>query len=204
MKIPPSMNLKSSGSYCLTCGQAAVSWRYDSGRKVALCTNCGILSERALVIDSALSCWIDKDGEYWHETAGVFVLDNEQRCLFFERTAFPPGLTIPAGHIEEEEAPCDAATRELHEETGLTGAILQFIARQAIAGDGCRRGSDAHVWHIFSLSRSATTVRLGPEGTSPAWLTLAEALTQPLTLATRRLINDHAPSILAQNRTAMP
>lgn len=38
-------------------------------------------------------------------------------------------LEIPAGTLEENEAPQDAAPRELREETGLTAARLDFLAR---------------------------------------------------------------------------
>ncbi|MFF1463792.1 NUDIX hydrolase [Streptomyces sp. NPDC058330] len=143
------------------------------------------------MLDPAVTWWTDEDGEYWHETAGVFVRDARGRFLFFDRTAFPFGLTIPAGHVERDETPHLAAARELEEETGLAARGLKFLARIPIPGDGCRRGADAHVWQTYHCEAGdggEAAVRLGPEGVTAVWLTPAEALERPLTFAVRTVL----------------
>ncbi|WP_133917405.1 NUDIX hydrolase [Streptomyces sp. NBC_00582] len=177
--------------YCLRCHEDAVRWRTRDGRRHCVCGACGAVRDRALVLDPAVTWWTDEEGEYWHETAGVFVRDARGRFLFFDRTAFPFGLTIPAGHVERDEASSAAAARELAEETGLTARGLAFVGRIPVPGDGCRRGADAHVWDVYHGEvgdGGEAAVRLGPEGVAAVWLTAAEALERPLTLAVRAVL----------------
>ncbi|GGY04786.1 NUDIX hydrolase [Streptomyces djakartensis] len=180
--------------YCLQCHEDAVKWRTTDGRRHCVCGACGAVRDRALVLDPAVTWWTDEDGEYWHATAGVFVRDPRGRFLFFDRTAFPFGLTIPAGHVDRGEAPHLAAARELEEETGLAARPLRFVGRTPILGDGCRRGADAHVWQVYHCEAGdggEAAVRLGPEGATAVWLTPAEALKRPLTLAVRKVLGTH-------------
>ncbi|MEU6093645.1 NUDIX hydrolase [Streptomyces sp. NPDC047079] len=177
--------------YCLRCRSASVEWRTAGTRRHAVCLACGHVGDRALVLDPAVRWWTDTEGEYWHETAGVFVRDARGRLLFFDRTAFPFGLTIPAGHVECHEHADEAAVRELREETGITGERLEHLTRTPLPGDGCRRGADAHLWHVYRTADPVDTdlaVQLGPEGTSALWLTPDEALNRPVTYAVRRLL----------------
>ncbi|WP_030933735.1 NUDIX hydrolase [Streptomyces sp. NRRL S-646] len=177
--------------YCLHCHRDSVEWRTEGSRRRAVCRVCGNDSDRALVLDPAVRWWTDSEGEYWHETAGVFVRDARGRFLFFDRTAFPFGLTIPAGHVEPSESPDEAAVRELQEETGIVGHRLKHVARTPIPGDGCRRGADAHLWHVYQTVDAVeadVTVELGPEGTTVLWLTPDEALNRPITYAVKHLL----------------
>ncbi|MEV6026967.1 NUDIX hydrolase [Streptomyces sp. NPDC052036] len=180
--------------YCLRCRGASVQWRTTGARRHSVCLACGHVADRALVLDPAIRWWTDAEGEYWHETAGVFVRDVRGRLLFFDRTAFPFGLTIPAGHVERDEDPDEAAVRELLEETGIAGARLEHLARTPVPGDGCRRGADAHLWHVYRTADAVDAdlaVELGPEGTSALWLTPDEALHHPLTYAVRHLLGQY-------------
>ncbi|MFF8591626.1 NUDIX hydrolase [Streptomyces sp. NPDC015220] len=177
--------------YCLRCHSDQVEWRTDGGRRHAVCRSCGSDAERALVLDPSVRWWTDAEGEYWHETAGVFLCDARGRLLFFDRTAFPFGLTVPAGHVEPQESPGEAAARELEEETGIVCGGLEHVARTPIPGDGCRRGADAHLWHVYRSADAVeadTAVELGPEGTTAVWLTPDEALDRPLTYAVKHLL----------------
>ncbi|MEV5885010.1 NUDIX hydrolase [Streptomyces sp. NPDC052020] len=181
--------------YCLRCREDAVEWRTEGDRRHCVCGACGAVRDRALVLDPAVTWWTDEDGEYWHETAGVFVRDAHGRFLFFDRTAFPFGLTVPAGHVERDEAPHLAAARELEEETQLAPRGLTFVGRTPVPGDGCRRGADAHVWHVYRCEAGdggEREVRLGPEGVTAVWLTPEEALQRPLTHAVQALLRTHS------------
>ncbi|MEU8586953.1 NUDIX hydrolase [Streptomyces sp. NPDC048664] len=178
--------------YCLRCHREAVRWYTEGGRRLCECRACGACAERALVLDPAVRWWTDSAGEYWHETAGVFVRDTRGRLLLFDRTAHPFGLTIPAGHVECRENPDGAAARELREETGIAGERLERLMRVPVPGDGCRRGADAHLWHVFRTAAPVEAdlpVELGPEGTTALWLTPDEAREHPLVPAVRRLLD---------------
>ncbi|WP_218009187.1 NUDIX hydrolase [Herbidospora cretacea] len=177
--------------YCLNCDAETVETFTESGRIHCRCTTCGQVADRSLVVDTAL--------RMWHETAGVFVRDPSGRFLFFNRIAFPYALTIPAGHVEQGEAPEVSAARELEEETGLRALTLSLVATEPIDGDQCRRGADGHVWHTY-----LTTVSTEPpvaldegEGDVYQWLTLAEAKEQPLTFAARHLVERHEDRLMA-------
>ncbi|MFC9424291.1 NUDIX hydrolase [Streptomyces sp. NPDC056987] len=184
--------------YCLRCHEDGVKWRTEDGRRHCVCGACGAVRDRALVLDPAVNWWTDENGEYWHETAGVFARDARGRFLFFDRTAFPFGLTIPAGHVERDEEPHLAAARELEEETGLAARGLAFLGRTPVPGDGCRRGADAHVWQVYHCEAGdggEAAVRLGPEGVTAVWLTPEEALKRPLTLAVRTVLGTYRQAL---------
>jgi ADP-ribose pyrophosphatase YjhB (NUDIX family) len=184
------------GEYCLHCHAPAIEWQVVNGRKSCTCRSCGRPAERALVIDPAISWWLDEDGEYWHESAGVFVRDPRRRFLFFQRTAFPYALTVPAGHVDHGESPRGAAVRELGEEVGIHDAEPRHIASEHLRGDVCRRGSDAHLWHAYRLDvAAAPEVTVNEEGTAPVWLTLTEVRSRRLTFAVRRIIEVHARTL---------
>ncbi|WP_433271499.1 NUDIX hydrolase [Actinosynnema sp. CS-041913] len=182
--------------FCLHCHAESVEWFTEGGRKRCACAACGRVADRALVLDPAVSWWVEPDGEYWHETAGVFLRDPEGRFLFFQRTAYPFALTVPAGHVERGEEPAAAAARELFEETGVPPPVMRPLERLPIPGDGCRRGADAHVWHPFLAEFDGRApLRLNSEGESARWLGAREALSHDLTHAVRTLLERLATTL---------
>ncbi|WP_433859328.1 NUDIX hydrolase [Streptomyces kronopolitis] len=194
------------GEFCLYCHAEAVTWRIADGRKCCACAACGREAQRAIVVDPCVSWWTDADGEYWHESAGVFVRDRRARFLFFQRTAFPYSLTVPAGHVERGEDPECAAARELWEEVGIRAAkgSLRLVTDEELRGDVCRRGSDAHRWHAYLLevdeSREAGgggEVTVQEEGEAPVWLTLDQARSRRTTFAVEHIIGQWAERLLA-------
>ncbi|WP_405582990.1 NUDIX hydrolase [Streptomyces sp. NBC_01190] len=184
--------------YCLHCRAAAVEWCTVGGRKECVCRVCGRHSARALIIDPGISWWTDEVGEYWHESAGVFVRDPARRFLFFERVAFPFSMTVPAGHVDRGETPDVTAARELMEEVGIRAGHLEHIASERLRGDSCRRGSDAHLWHAYLLDvTAAPEVTVNDEGESPVWLSLGEARSRRLTFAVETIIEKHGRRLVA-------
>lgn len=186
-------------TYCMDCkreeGVLAGVWR---GKPEYVCT-CGHRDVRALIIDPQVKWWVAGNGEYWHATAGIFVVNANKEFLFFERTKYPPGLTVPAGHVDVGETTKRTALRELREETNIQKkpSQLAFVGTKAIKGDGCRRGSDAHKWHVFATTAGDKPVVIDKkEGSNPVWLTLDEALRRDLTFATRYVISRYANKIL--------
>ena len=191
-------------TYCLRCRRETVRERPQAGRIVYACTACSFVSPRALIIDPAINWWLGQDGEYWHETAGVFVHDRQERFLFLERAKFPFGLTIPAGHVDHHEQPLRGGYRELGEEAGFHLPMQSFrlVVTENILGDQCRRGSDAHRWHAYvARMRSGATLKVNTsESVRAVWLGLDQALSANLTFAVRSLIVRHRQEILRAAR----
>ncbi|WP_084263038.1 NUDIX hydrolase [Actinomadura formosensis] len=182
--------------YCFHCRAETVERTYEEGRTYYYCTTCRQRHERSIVIDPAIKWWIADDGEYWHESAGVFVRDPTGRFLFFERTIYPFALTVPSGHVDADEQPEVAASRELKEEVGLSAKNVKHIASEDISGDSCRRGSDAHRWHAYLVALDKQLdVIVEEEGGSPVWLTLDQALEKILTFPVAYIINQYADEL---------
>ena len=185
-------------TYCWHCQREGVEASIASGRLMHICPACERANPRALVIDPAINWWLDSTREYWHETAGVFVGNGNGEFLFFERIKYPFGLTVPAGHVDANEAHRHTARRELGEEVGiwLKQRQLHFVATSNIRGDKCRRGSDDHRWHVYATRvPHSISIEVNTEGVRPVWLTLDVALTCDLTFATRYVIAHHATAI---------
>lgn len=185
-------------AFSLLCRGGPIEWITVDGRREVRCLDCGERDARAIVIDPRVAWWSADDGEYWHETAAVFVRDASDRFLFFQRVAFPYAMTVPAGHVAPGEAAAHAAARELREEVGLTaGDGLRPVATLPIPGDSCRRGSDARVWHVYLLpAPGGAAVTVNEEGHAPSWLTLDEALAAGPSYAVRHVIAGHAKALL--------
>ena len=182
--------------FCQHCHGESVRWRTEAARRRCFCDTCGRLADRAIIIDPDTSWWVAPDGEYWHDTAGVVVQDTRWRVLFFERTAFPFGLTIPAGHVNRGEPPAAAAARELAEETGITADEPIPIGKIPIVGDQCRRGADAHMWHLYRVTvPKPVAITLNEEGISPVWLELTETYSRERTFATTRILDIYADTL---------
>lgn len=175
--------------YCLSCHAEKVERTYEEGKTYYLCNECGKTHDRSIVIDPAVKWWIDEEGEYWHESAGVFVRNKEKQFLFFERTIFPFSYTVPAGHVDYGEDPLQSALRELEEEIDIKAKSLVEIATEDIVGDSCRRGSDAHRWHAFLYELDdVPKVKIKEEGIKPSWLSVEQVLEKELTFSVRYIL----------------
>jgi 8-oxo-dGTP pyrophosphatase MutT (NUDIX family) len=73
--------------------------------------------------------------------------------LVFDHRDFPAaGTQVPAGTVEDDEAPADAVVREVHEETGLDARVVRELGTlDAIAPKGEPRRN-----HYFELATDDT------------------------------------------------
>ena len=204
MKNPPLPGDRKRHDYCIACRAEAVRQVTEDDRDYFDCRECGHRAERRLVMDPAMRWWVAPDGEYWHESAGVFARNPDGTFLFLRRKMFPVGsTTVPSGHVDLADKSLEiAAAREFNEETGLLVDGLVAVATDDIVGDSCRRGSDAHRWHSFKVGFDPP---IGPEDLTlhsddpeesdeleePVWLTLDEALQTKLTYPVRYVIERH-------------
>ncbi len=179
---------------CIECDSEQLT-RDATGSYV--CAACGAYRPRALIIDPAIAWWIASDGEYWHDTAGIFVRNPARHFLLFRRTRFPFGLTVPAGHINAGEAPALAARRELREETSIQAEALRPLGGVDVIGDSCRRGADAHHWHCYLTDTSGDEeIIINDEGVAPVWMSLLEICgSADLTFAVAFLIERYASDL---------
>lgn len=93
-------------NFCPCCGHELID-RFLFGRTRRKCTQCGFIFFREPKV-----------------AAGVLAVHNEQ-VLLIKRNADPHrgDWALPAGFVEIDEGPVQAALRELREETGLVGRI---------------------------------------------------------------------------------
>jgi 8-oxo-dGTP pyrophosphatase MutT (NUDIX family) len=180
--------------YCINCHAETIKRVYEGGKTYYFCDTCKQQHERSIVIDPAVTWWIADDGEYWHESEGVFIRNPEGKFLFFERRIFPFALTVPSGHVDAGEDATTAAYRETEEEVGIKADKLIAVATEDIVGDSCRRGADAHRWHAYLLLLEKTmdvAVTEKDEGSRPVWLALEEALEKDLTYPVKHIISKY-------------
>lgn len=194
-KLDPSLGYETTPrTSCIECDSERLT-RDAAGSYV--CESCGAHRPRALIIDPAIAWWIAPDGEYWHDTAGIFVRNRVGHLLLFRRVLFPFGLTVPAGHVNAGEPPGLAARRELREETSIRAGALRPLGEVDIVGDSCRRGADAHHWHCFVTETGGDEeIVINDEGVSPAWMSLSQVReSTDLTFAVAFLIDRYAAEL---------
>lgn len=193
---------KEAHKYCMECHKEGIQAVVRDGITMYGCPGCGRVSNRYIHIGNGPQdgkWWLDDNNELCHESAGVFVRNPEGKYLFFERTQFPLGFTIPAGHVDNGEGYAAAAIRELQEEVGIASRYMHHILDVDIVGDACSSGSDMHRWHVYREDLpESVEVTVQEEGRRPVWMTLNEALTKDLPLAIRQLIEQHAVEVEAK------
>lgn len=113
----------------------------------------------------------------------VFVVDPSGRLLMQHRSpqanVSPNQWTMPGGKIEEGEAPVEAASREVFEETGLT--VTDLVPVWSGTRPSVKNTGGVVEVHCFGTTTTATQaeVILG-EGQAMVFLTPAEALAKDL------------------------
>ncbi len=136
MAESPTMN------YCPVCAHPLED-RVVFGRERRVCPACGFIFFRD------------------RKVAAAVLVEQEGRVLLVRRTMEPfRGLwTIPAGFVEYDEAPDEAAVRECREETGLEVRITELL--DVIHGQEHPRGADLVI--VYRAEIVGGTLRLSEE-----------------------------------------
>lgn len=121
---------------------------------------------------------MNQPGHIRHETSAggvVFRRDGDATLVLLIRDSHR-NWGFPKGHVEQGEAPADAAVREVREETGL--AHVKVVAPVQVIGWEFRfRGRPVHkTCHFFAMAtEDARTRPQRREGISACrWVTVAE------------------------------
>jgi len=178
------------GQFCFRCGAPGAVALVEAGFERYRCP-LGHIEDRCFLFDGRARFSLGPLGLV-HESVGALVV-RAGRLLLFERCKYPPGWTIPAGHLEVDADPEQEMRREVGEEVGLevTSARAVWDDAPRLLADSCRRGADWHAWHLF-LAGADGEPRLGDEGVRFGWFTLAEARTLDLIAPVRAILDDAA------------
>lgn len=141
-----------------------------------------------------------RGGSAAREAAGVFVVARSSGRVLLVRRAphvSTPGVWgMPAGKIELDESPQDAAARELHEETGvyLPPLSLRFAF-------SCRTPEGGVFWAFVGCADREVPVMLGRELDAFRWVEIEEDLPGPMhpeivRAASRRTVRDGMASAI--------
>lgn len=113
-------------------------------------------------------------------TARVILADPTNHILMFRFIPphpFPrhPAWHLPGGGIEPDETPAQAATREIHEETGITLTPHHLGPPVATnAGEWTLDDTRYHTLHTYFFTRIPTTTITTDDGHGHHWWTPTE------------------------------
>lgn len=137
--------------FCIKCGSQVFDTPLGQPIK---CPNsqCGHVGTRGFIFDKDIRFSFRNDGELLHYAVGAIIKKYQaDEYLLFRRRMYPEGCyTIPAGHLEKNEAAELAVVREVYEETKLVliPSTFKLLYEEEIE-DKCRRGADYHVWSLY-------------------------------------------------------
>ncbi|MEI8366273.1 MAG: NUDIX hydrolase [Parachlamydiaceae bacterium] len=109
------------------------------------------------------------------EVAACYLeIDNKLLLLQSStRKSEPEAWGVPAGKLEKNERPCDAAKRELFEETGIS--IEHHSQIQSCGSLYIRKPEIEYVYHLFEVTiDKVPEIRLSDEHQSYVWASSEE------------------------------
>lgn len=112
----------------------------------------------------------------------VRLLGNNLQVLLVHANTKARQWILPKGHLERGETPAAAALRELKEEAGVVGEIVQFVGTLEFTG----RAGPLRVEYFLISARS--TNGLGEPNREPTWFGFDDALKIVEYEDTRRLL----------------
>ena len=167
-------------NYCPRCGHALQD-REAFGRVRRFCPAC----ERVIFRD--------------HKVAAGVIVEHEGDVLLVRRSMTPRrGMwTFPAGFVEFDEDPADAAVRECREETGLEIEITDLL--DVIAGREHERGADIVI--VYHARLVGGELRAADDVDGAAFYTLEEDELPPLAFRATQIALDKWRQKLARRAT---
>lgn len=109
----------------------------------------------------------------WHASAGVLVRSTDGSRIYVYRRSDTKAVfagmydCLAGGVLDPGETPLQAATRELHEELGITGLVPKPLAAAAWDGDWAGRPMRVHLF-AFGVSYDGP-IRHQPEEIVDGW-----------------------------------
>lgn len=117
-------------------------------------------------------------------------LEKEGKLLLLQRAAnkLEAGKWgVPAGKLEKNELPIDAAVRELFEETGISIGSSQIYS---LASLYIRKPEMSYIYHLFKVRIDhLPIVCLSSEHQSYAWASFDELINMPLMAGAKRAVD---------------
>jgi len=171
---------------CIECGIEEVEVIEKNGEERYRCSR-GHVNER-MIKNKGLE-YYREDGEVIHRSVGALII-NDGEVLLLKRRKYPYKYSIPAGHLEKNEDPDIAVTREVIEETGIEKGAEAF--EKIFSGkidDPCRRGCDIHDWSLYTLrlgERPDTSSN--EEAEKLEWISLDQVGSLELTAPTQKFL----------------
>ncbi len=200
MRIGFPLTTNDYAEYCLACNFTLSKQLPQE----ASCPSCGKSTKRRLIIDPAIEWWTDDENTYWHSSVGIILVNKQGELLIIERKKFPPGFSIPAGHVNNGESPLEAVKRETLEEVGVEIRDPKSVLSTTIRGDSCRRGSDDHQWELFvSVCSADISLKADPDEIQALrWMSLEDFLASPMPFAMKFLFSRHRDEIVDEINSA--
>jgi len=131
--------------YCFQCGHV-LEFRHIDQREREVCPSCNWVYYAQLKVGAAM------------------LIERDQKLLLLQRTYEPwqGSWMLPAGYVEADEDPQDAAQREVFEETGLVVESSEFHYAYYFSDDPRGHG----VSFIYKANRVSGEIKLNEESSA--------------------------------------
>ena len=108
--------------------------------------------------------------------AGAVVIDGARRVLVIRRGRAPSAgeWTLPGGRVEPGETPEEAVLRELREETGVEGTVVEPLGVVAIERTGERGERVRFAIHEFLVAPATRALTAGDDAADARWVDRTE------------------------------
>lgn len=111
-----------------------------------------------------------------HISVGVVIKDRSDKILMIDRAAYPYGWACPAGHVDEDETPEQAAARESREEVNIEIKKLKLLHEEYVDWNECVKGIKGHYWYIYkAINWTGQEKRSQQETKNIGWFSAADA-----------------------------
>jgi 8-oxo-dGTP pyrophosphatase MutT (NUDIX family) len=144
------------GKYCFSCLSKDIINIPHPDKTEYKCLKCGYSDGKIIEIDNNIALTWDQDSPQ-HTTVGALLIDQKtKKILLMKKKTFPICIDVIAGHLDKNETPEEAVSREVLEETGLKINQKQLLWKGLIKNSYCRRGIPNHFWYLFAANFEGT------------------------------------------------